>query len=49
VLRVMEEKARLLDEASRHRWLLLLSHEIDQPAGYLDAVGEFEPEPELST
>ncbi len=44
VLRVMEEKARLLEEAARHRWLLVLSHESDGPAGYLGQDGEFEPE-----
>jgi glyoxylase-like metal-dependent hydrolase (beta-lactamase superfamily II) len=48
VLRVMEEKARLLDEASRHRWLLVLSHESDGPAGYLGADGAFSPEPALT-
>ncbi|HEX6489452.1 MAG TPA: MBL fold metallo-hydrolase [Candidatus Dormibacteraeota bacterium] len=48
VLRVMEEKARLLEEASRHRWLLVLSHEADQPAGYLAADGGFEPEAGLT-
>ena len=39
VLRVIEEKARLLEEASRHRWLLVLGHETEQPAGYLEAGG----------
>src|SRR5205807_267475 len=39
VLRVLEEKARLLDEASRNRWLLVLSHEVDAPAGYVGADG----------
>ena len=48
VLRVMQEKARLLDEASRHRWLLVLSHEVDGPAGYLEADGSFTPEPSLT-
>ncbi len=43
VVRVMNEKARLLDEASRHRWLLLLSHEAEQPAGYLERDGAFTP------
>lgn len=49
VLRVMEEKARLLDEAGRHRWLLVLSHEAEQPAGYLEPDGSFSPEPSLAT
>jgi glyoxylase-like metal-dependent hydrolase (beta-lactamase superfamily II) len=48
VLRTMEEKTRLLEEASRHRWLLVLGHEPDQPAGYVDEAGEWEPEPELN-
>jgi hypothetical protein len=48
VLRTLEEKARLLDEASRHRWLLVLGHETDQPAGYADAEGEWTGEPELN-
>jgi hypothetical protein len=48
VLRVMEEKARLLDEAGRHRWLLVLSHETDGPAGYLGADGTFAEEPGLA-
>lgn len=48
VLRVMEAKAGLLEEASRHRWLLVLSHETDGPAGYLGAGGDFEPEPLLA-
>jgi glyoxylase-like metal-dependent hydrolase (beta-lactamase superfamily II) len=46
-LRVFEEKARLLDEAEKHRWLLVLSHETDQPAGYLEASGAWRPEPRL--
>ena len=48
VLRVMQEKARLLEEAERHRWLLVLSHEADGPAGYVEPGGEFNPEPLLS-
>jgi glyoxylase-like metal-dependent hydrolase (beta-lactamase superfamily II) len=48
VLRTMEEKTRLLEEASRHRWLLVLGHEPEQPAGYVDEAGEWEPEPELN-
>jgi glyoxylase-like metal-dependent hydrolase (beta-lactamase superfamily II) len=46
-LRLLEEKARLLDEAQRHRWLLVLSHETDQPAGYLETDGRWRPEPRL--
>lgn len=48
VLRTMEEKTRLLEEASRHRWLLVLGHEVDGPAGYVDAEGRWAPEPELN-
>ena len=47
-LRVFEQKARLLDEAQKHRWLLVLSHETDHPAGYLNAEGRWEPEPGLT-
>ena len=47
-LRVFEEKARLLDEAEKHRWLLVLSHETDQPAGYLEEAGVWRPEPRLA-
>ncbi|MGH7911833.1 MAG: MBL fold metallo-hydrolase, partial [Candidatus Dormibacteraceae bacterium] len=47
VLRTIEEKARLLEEASRNRWLLLLGHEVEQPAGYLDGEGGWTVEPEL--
>lgn len=47
-LRVFEEKARLLDEAQKHRWLLVLSHETDQPAGYLEGSGAWQPEPRLT-
>src|ERR1700737_2064109 len=46
-LRVFEQKARLLEEAEKHRWLLVLSHETDQPAGYLES-GVWQPEPRLS-
>jgi glyoxylase-like metal-dependent hydrolase (beta-lactamase superfamily II) len=45
-VRVFEEKARLLDEAEKHRWLLVLSHEPQHPAGYLEE-GRWRPEPEL--
>ena len=48
VLRTIEEKTRLLEEASAHRWLLVLGHEVDQPAGYVDAGGEWTPEPALN-
>jgi glyoxylase-like metal-dependent hydrolase (beta-lactamase superfamily II) len=48
VLRSLEEKARLLEEAANHRWLLVLGHEVDQPAGYAGGDGEWEPEPELN-
>lgn len=47
VLRTIEEKARLLEEAANHRWLLILGHETDRPAGYLDSRGSWIPEPEL--
>lgn len=47
-LRVMEQKARLFEEAERHRWLLVLSHEPDQPAGYLEEGGRWRPEPRLA-
>jgi glyoxylase-like metal-dependent hydrolase (beta-lactamase superfamily II) len=48
VLRTIEEKARLLEEAAAHRWLLVLAHETDQPVGYVDADGAWTPEPALS-
>jgi len=47
-LRVFEEKAKLLDEAEKHRWLVVLSHETDQPAGYLEEGGRWRPEPRLA-
>jgi len=47
-LQLLEEKARLLDEAQKHRWLLVLSHEADQPAGYLETDGRWRPEPRLT-
>ena len=47
-LRVLEEKARLFDEAQKHRWLLILSHEPDQPVGYLGEGGSWQPEPRLA-
>ena len=46
-LRVLQEKARLFEEAELHRWLLVLSHEVDQPAGYLEDGGRWRPEPRL--
>ena len=46
-LRVFEHKARLFEEAEKHRWLLVLSHETDQPAGYLEEGGRWRPEPRL--
>jgi len=49
VLRVIEEKTRLLEEAQEHRWLLVLSHEADRPAGYLEPDGSCTPEPELAS
>ncbi|HLH70425.1 MAG TPA: MBL fold metallo-hydrolase [Candidatus Dormibacteraeota bacterium] len=48
VLRVIEEKTRLLEEAASHRWLLVLGHEVDGPAGYVDAEGGWTPEPTLN-
>jgi len=47
-LRVLQQKARLFDEAQKHRWLLVLSHEVDQPAGYLEIDGRWRPEPRLT-
>ncbi|MBJ7601105.1 MAG: MBL fold metallo-hydrolase [Candidatus Nephthysia bennettiae] len=44
VLRSVEEKARLLEEAASHRWLLVLGHETEHPAGYLGAEGAWIPE-----
>jgi glyoxylase-like metal-dependent hydrolase (beta-lactamase superfamily II) len=46
-LRLLEQKARLLEEAQKHRWLLVLSHEPDDPAGYLEEDGRWRPEPRL--
>ncbi len=48
-LRVFEQKARLFEEAEKHRWLLVLSHETDHPAGYLEEGGRWRPEPRLTT
>jgi glyoxylase-like metal-dependent hydrolase (beta-lactamase superfamily II) len=49
VPRLMQEKARLLDEASRHRWLLVVSHETDRPAGYVDRDGAWMREAALES
>lgn len=46
-LRVFQQKSRLFEEAEKHRWLLVLSHEPDQPAGYLEEGGVWRPEPRL--
>ena len=46
-LRLLEEKARLLTDASEHRWLVLLGHEDSHPAGYLGRDGSWTPEPAL--
>jgi glyoxylase-like metal-dependent hydrolase (beta-lactamase superfamily II) len=48
VLRSIEAKAKLLEEASSHRWLLVLGHETEQPAGYLEPGTGWTPEPRLS-
>ncbi len=47
VLRTIEAKTRLLDEAAAHRWLLVLGHETDQPAGYASPGPTWTPEPRL--
>ncbi|GAC1510352.1 MAG: MBL fold metallo-hydrolase [Candidatus Dormibacteraceae bacterium] len=47
-LRVFEQKARLFEEAEKRRWLLVLSHEPDHPAGYLEEGGRWRPEPLLT-
>ena len=46
-LRVLDQKAKLFEEAEKHRWLLVLSHDVDQPAGYLEDGGRWRPEPRL--
>lgn len=46
-LRVFQQKSQLFEEAEKHRWLLVLSHETDQPAGYLEDGGQWRPEPRL--
>lgn len=47
VRRTIEEKTRLLAEAASHRWLLVLGHEPDGAAGYVDSEGGWSPEPRL--
>jgi glyoxylase-like metal-dependent hydrolase (beta-lactamase superfamily II) len=47
-LRLLDEKARLLEEAEKHRWLLVLSHDPDQPAGYIESGHRWRPEPRLT-
>ena len=47
VVRALEEKGRLLDEAAARRWLLVLGHETEEPAGYLTVDGDWIPETEL--
>jgi glyoxylase-like metal-dependent hydrolase (beta-lactamase superfamily II) len=49
VVRSLDEKARLLDEASARRWLLVLGHEPEQPAGYVSPEGEWTPETGLAS
>jgi glyoxylase-like metal-dependent hydrolase (beta-lactamase superfamily II) len=49
VVRALAEKGRLLDEAAARRWLLVLGHETDQPAGYVTAGGEWIPEAGLTS
>lgn len=47
VVTSLREKGRLLDEAAARRWLLVLGHESEAPAGYVTAGGEWIPEPGL--
>lgn len=42
-LRLLDQKARFLDEASRHRWLVILGHEPTTPMGYLGEDGDLVP------
>jgi glyoxylase-like metal-dependent hydrolase (beta-lactamase superfamily II) len=49
VVRALAEKGRLLDEAAARRWLIVLGHETDEPAGYLTAEGEWIPEAGMVT
>jgi glyoxylase-like metal-dependent hydrolase (beta-lactamase superfamily II) len=48
VVRALAEKERLLEEAAARRWLLVLGHETEQPAGYLTTEGEWIPETGLA-
>jgi glyoxylase-like metal-dependent hydrolase (beta-lactamase superfamily II) len=47
VVRALAEKGRLLEEAAARRWLLVLGHETEEPAGYLTSEGEWIPETAL--
>jgi glyoxylase-like metal-dependent hydrolase (beta-lactamase superfamily II) len=47
VVRALAEKGRLLEEAADRRWLLVLGHETEEPAGYLTVDGDWIPETEL--
>jgi glyoxylase-like metal-dependent hydrolase (beta-lactamase superfamily II) len=47
VVRALAEKGRLLDEAAARRWLLVLGHETEQPAGYVTVEGEWSAETRL--
>ncbi|HVB78175.1 MAG TPA: MBL fold metallo-hydrolase [Candidatus Nitrosotalea sp.] len=47
LLATLRAKALILDRAQRHRQLLVLSHEMDSPAGYLGQDGTWTAEPEL--
>ena len=49
VIRSLAEKGRLLDEAAARRWLLVLGHETDQPAGYVTADGDWIAEAGLAS
>src|SRR5438067_2893236 len=46
-LRVLQAKEQLFDEGDGHRCILVSSHEVDQPAGYLEEGGRWRPEPRL--
>ena len=43
VVRSLQEKGRLVDEAAARRWLLLLGHEAEHPAGHVGPGGEWQP------
>jgi glyoxylase-like metal-dependent hydrolase (beta-lactamase superfamily II) len=49
VVRALAEKGRLLDEVAARRWLLVLGHETEQPAGYLTVAGDWLPETGLES